>query len=369
MVAEQLRRRVPGGIGTYLRGLVRGLAALETDSPELTLWASRPLGRHSRDDDEGPGPERPGGAGSFERASVVTSPLPGPALVWGWDRGVGSLPVEADVVHAPSLTVPPAAGPPMSVTVHDLAWRRHPEAYTPRGRKWHEAALERALRRAALLVVPSRDTAEDLIGAGAAARRVEVVVEGTDHLPAPDHDAAAELLTRLGVPGRFLLSVSTLEPRKNLARVIEAYRSARARLPEGSSLLIVGPAGWGRSLPPIPAPEGVFLAGRVGDATLSALYERAWALVYVPLREGFGLPAVEAMRAGTPVIASPMPSTGTAALEVDPLDVVALGDALVRTVTDEGLRRQLIEAGHHHVAPLTWEAAARRHVELWESLL
>jgi alpha-1,3-rhamnosyl/mannosyltransferase len=90
--------------------------------------------------------------------------------------------------------------------------------------------------------------------------------------------------------------------------------------------------------------------------------------VYVPRREGFGLPAVEAMAAGAPVVASPMPSTGGAALEVDPEDEDAIADALVRVVTDDGLRGELVAAGTARAGELTWEAAARRHVELWRTL-
>ena len=194
-----------------------------------------------------------------------------------------------------------------------------------------------------------------------------MIEEGTDHLPPPDHGAAALMLTRLGVPGRFILSVSTLEPRKNLARLVTAFARARPHFPEPWSLLVVGPRGWGSATPV--AQEGVFLAGRVDDAALSALYERALALAYVPLLEGFGLPPVEAMRAGTPVVASPMPSIGSAALVVDPLDECAIADGLVQATTDDPTRAELVTAGHRHTEPLTWTATARRHLALWERLV
>lgn len=361
LVAEQLRRSVPGGIGTYLQGLVQGLAPLGADGPEVTLWASRALpGRPdrvtelARSHPLGPGP-----------ATVRTSRLPGPGLVWGWDRGFGAWPAPADVLHAPSLAVPVTGDAPMTVMVHDLAWRRLPSCFTPRGRAWHEAALGRALARADLFLVPSRATADDLVAAGADSAQVEVVGEGSDHLPTPDHGGAAELLTRLDVRGRFLLSVSTLEPRKNLPRLVAAYQSARARFPEPWSLVVVGPTGWGQGLR---GSEGVVAAGAVPSATLAALYERALAVAYVPLLEGFGLPALEAMRAGTPVVASPMPSTDGAAIGADPLDVDAISRALVLATTDVNVRSEAVEAGRLHAGRLTWEAAARRHVELWEHL-
>ena len=351
-MAEQLRRAVPGGIGTYVRGLAQGLTALGTDGPELSLWASR---APRRDDDP-----------VATLGPVVTSPLPGPALIWAWDRGLAGFSGEADVVHATSLAVPPRRRAPVTAMVHDLAWRRVPDAYPRRGRRWHEAALGRAVDRASVLLAPSSATADDLLAAGADAGRVEVVEEGADHLPSPDHASAEARLRRLGVGGPYLLTVSTLEPRKNLRRLVAAYNAARPRLGGAWPLLVVGPAGWGEQGPP--AGDGVVLAGTVDPATLAALYAGARVVAYVPLVEGFGLPAVEAMAAGVPVVASPMPSTDGAALEVDPLVTGAIADALVRAATDEDTRSELVEAGVRRAGSLTWKAAARRHHEIWTAV-
>ncbi len=360
IVAEHLRRDVPGGIGTYVRGLVKGLSAMGPTAPELALWASR--ARRGRSDP------------LAAMGPVIASPLPAPVLVQAWDRGwagfggrAGSKGRDgADVVHAPSFAVPPRRGAPVAVTVHDLAWRQVPDAYPLRGRRWHEAALGRALERASLFVAPSRATADALIGAGAPAAAVEVVDEGSDHLPEPDHAGADGVLTRLGVAGPFLLSVGTLEPRKNLSRLVAAYQAARHRLPEPWPLVVVGPQGWGGHAPA--DGDGVVLAGSVDDAVLASLYQRARVVAYVPLLEGFGLPAVEAMAAGTPVVASPMPSTGSAALEVDPCNVDAIAAALVAAATDDAMRINLVAAGNERATALTWEATARAHVELWRSL-
>jgi glycosyltransferase involved in cell wall biosynthesis len=356
VVAEQLRRAVPGGIGTYARGLLAGLAALDPPlRPEVALWASRaPRGRPDPLAALGP---------------VVTSALPARAQVWAWDRGFGRVPARPwpsgpDVVHATSLAVPRTGEVPLSVMVHDLAWRHFPEAYPLRGRRWHEAALGRAVDRAALLVVPSATVADDLVGAGAPAGRVEVVEEGCDHLLPPDDAGAGALLARLGVDGDFFLTVSTLEPRKNLPRLLAAYAAARPRLPERWPLVVAGPAGWGPSLRPGP---GVVLAGHAGGGVLTALYRRARVVAYVPLREGFGLPVAEAMACGAPVVASPVPSAGGAALEVDPFDVEAMASALVEAATDGSRRAELVAAGSARAGGLTWARAAGRHVELWRA--
>jgi glycosyltransferase involved in cell wall biosynthesis len=347
VVAEQLRRPV-SGIGTYIRGLLAGLAGA-AGGPEITLWASRP-------------PR--GGADPLAAfgVAVATSALPGPAMTRAWDCGLGGPPGHPDVVHATSLAIPPSRRAPVSVMVHDLAWRHFPDAYPARGRRWHEAALGRAVAGTGPLLVPSATVADDLLAAGATAARVEVVEEGCDHLAPADDAGAADLLARLGVDGDFLLTVSTLEPRKNLPRLLAAYESVRDRLPP---FLVVGPTGWGPALRP---DAGVVLAGPVSGGTLTALYRRARVMAYVPLREGFGLPVVEAMWCGTPVVASAVPSAGGAALEVDPFDVDAIAGALVAVATDDRRRADLIAAGCARAAGLTWAAAARRHVELWQAI-
>ncbi|MGH9102925.1 MAG: glycosyltransferase family 4 protein [Acidimicrobiales bacterium] len=364
VMAEQLRRAVPGGIGTYVEGLATGLAGL-ADRPEIALLASR-----------GPDPD------PLERFGlpVLRLPLPGPLQQRAWDAGLAPLRARCDLVHATSLAIPrtagaiprtaggipPADGPAVLATVHDLAWRRLPCAFPARGRRWHEAALARALRRCRGFVVPSTATAEALVGAGAPEGAVEVIEEGADHLPEPDHAGAAALLDRLGVTGRFAACVGTREPRKNLPRLLAAWSRARPRLPPGWQLVVVGPPGWGPG--PVPG-DGVAMAGRVSPAVLAALYVRAALVAYVPLLEGFGLPAVEAMRAGAPVVASPMPSTGGAALEVDPTDEAAIAEGLVSAATDEPLRARLVASGSARAAGLTWDATAAAHVALWHRTL
>lgn len=359
LVVEQLRRRVPGGIGTYVEGLVQGLVSLGDEAPEATLFASRPP-RSVRGEDP---------LGDLG-LPLRTSPLPGRLLTRAWDRGTAGPPVGGaggggGVVHATSFALPPTRSTPLSVFVHDLAWRRVPDAYPPRGRRWHEAALERALARSRLFITPSALTAADLVDAGAPEQRVHVVEHGCDHLPPADADASSALLRRLGVEGPYLLAVGTLEPRKNLARLLQAYTRARPRLPDPWPLVVAGPTGWGEEVSPVP---GAVLAGHVEPAARASLYARARCVAYVPLIEGFGLPVVEAMYACTPVVASPVPSAGGATLEVDPLDVEAIAGALVRASGDDRVRSTLVTAGLLRAGELTWANSARRHAELWQTL-
>jgi glycosyltransferase involved in cell wall biosynthesis len=357
LCVEQLRRAAPGGIGTYARGLVQGLSGLAVgERPEIVLHASRP------------------GAGEDAVATlgfpVHSSRLPGWALTRVWDAGIYRESRRHSLVHATSLATPPRAGRPLVVTVHDLAWRTVPDAFPLRGRRWHEGALRRAAARASSFVVPSAQTADELRAAlaatGVSSLPVTVIPHGSDHLPPPDTERTERRLDELGVRGPYLLAVGTLEPRKNLERLFSAYSRARRRLGEPWPLVVAGPAGWGSKVSPV---EGVVLAGTVGAGVLAGLYAGARCVAYVPVTEGFGLPALEAMAAGAPVVASRIPSTGGAALEIDPLDVDSIAAGLLLAATDGAERDELVAAGRSHAARLTWRASAEEHVRVWRGAM
>jgi glycosyltransferase involved in cell wall biosynthesis len=274
VAAEQLRRRIPGGIGRYAQGLLQGLGAL--GGQQIELVASRYLGG-------GPDPLTAWGF------PVRASALPAPLLTAAWDRGLAPV-RRASLVHSVSLAAPPVrptyprGGTALVVTVHDLAWRAHPEAATARGRRWHEAALRRALGKADAFVVPSVQVADALVAAGADRARVRAIAHGTDHLRVADTSGAQALLRRLGVAEGYLLTVATLEPRKNLRRLVAAFELARPSLPEPWPLVVVGPRGWGDAGLERAERAGAVAAGQVDDAVLAGvpivelLTEPVWVL-------------------------------------------------------------------------------------------
>jgi glycosyltransferase involved in cell wall biosynthesis len=349
IVAEQLRRRVPGGIGTYIDGLLKGLA----DSGEYVgLWASKrvtptePLSKYN--------------------LPVYASRMPSKVMTRAWDRGWGGMPGGWDLVHATSTLVPPKRKVPMTATVHDLAWREFPDAYPERGRHWHEASLHRTIKRCEALITPSRQTATALLDAGVDNDRIKVIPLGVDHLPEPDRRGALKKLNKAGVFGDFLLAVGTLEPRKNLGTLVSAFNRARASLPDDMSLVLVGPQGWGDQLVPS---QNVQIISSATMAEITALYDRCTAFVSVPLVEGFGLPVLEAMSRGAAVVASSVPSAGTAAYLVDPTNMPAIAEGITRVVNDDNLRQELQAKGRDHAAGYTWTKCAAMHVEIWDELV
>ncbi len=258
---------------------------------------------------------------------VAARRAPAQILTRAWSAGLGTAP-RAKVVHAPSFLLPPGR-PNLVVTVHDLAFLHHPRRLPTARPPLARATARAEPRTGGGFVVPSAPVAESLVVAGADRAAVRVIEEGADHLGEADLDGARRLLASLGSSSEFLLAVGTLEPRKNLTRLFEAYQSIRSSLPEPWPLVVVGPQGWMQRSTSLP--HGVVLTGKVSDGVLAALYRLARLFCCVPIEEGFCLPVAEAMHAGTPVVSSDVPSAGTASLLCDAgLDRVDRGCTLSR---------------------------------------
>jgi glycosyltransferase involved in cell wall biosynthesis len=290
-----------------------------------------------------------------------------------WSRGRGPR-VAGDVVHAPTLLLPPARrGQPLVVTIHDAVPWTHPETLTPHGASWHRRMAALAVRDAAAIVVPTHAVADGLRShvQHLDATRLHVIAQGaTGALSAARPDA----LTRLGLPPRYLLSLATLEPRKGLDVLLEALSLADApRLP----LVVVGQPGWGgvdvaQSAERLGLGGRVRLLGRIPDEELAAVLAGATALVMPSRAEGFGLPVLEAMAAGTPAVTSDDPALlevgGDATRSAPRGDAPALARVLAQVTGDDRLLAEMADSGRRRAASFDWDQCARRLWDLYRSL-
>lgn len=297
-----------------------------------------------------------------------------------------------DVLFVPAHVLP-LIHPRRSVaTVHDLGYLAYPEAHRPADRRYLDWSTRWNARQATAVLADSAATKADLITAyGVSPAKVHVVHLGRDETLArvEDADRIAEVCHKYGIADRgYLLYVGTLQPRKNLARVIEAFaRVAGTRAAAGMQLVLAGGKGWLFEQMRLPAlVQQLGLAGRVlfpgyvADADLPALLSGASAFVYPSLYEGFGIPVLEAGACGVPVITSNTsslpevagdPAAGperAAALLVDPHDVDAIADAMYRVLTDDALRAELIRRGQENVKRFSWEKCARETLAVLEQV-
>jgi glycosyltransferase involved in cell wall biosynthesis len=255
------------------------------------------------------------------------------------------------------------------VTVHDASVRAVPEAFSLRFRAWYRLLLGVLLRRARSVVTVSEFSRREITHHfGCDAGKLRVAVEGSEHVLRPEADARIVAAHGL-VPGRYVLGVSSPTPNKNFRRLLEAMK----RL-EGSEfdIVIAGSTDGAVLRAELPRSERVKYVGYVSDAELRALYEHAGVFVYPSLYEGFGIPALEAMACGCPVIASNAASLpevcGDAALYVSPRDAAGLAAAIERVMSDESERRRLGERGRERVRRYSWASAAQKNLEFMRAL-
>jgi glycosyltransferase involved in cell wall biosynthesis len=350
------------GVSQYILALLRSLPAA---CPDFTLTAF--VGAGVSD--------------SFAGWRVRRSALPGdsPPLRILWEQGLqpgALLSQRVDLVHAP-VNVGPLLRPcRMVTTVHDLAFLRYPETFRPLHRLYQRTMARWTARHADAVIAVSESTRADCIRFfGVPPAKVVTVPNGVlaDFRPLPREQVEAFRRAR-GLPERFLLSVATMEPRKNLPRLLEAL----ARVPAAPPLYLVGGRGWyhdsvDQAIARLGLEGRVHLAGYVPHAELPLWYNAASWLVYPSLYEGFGLPALEALACGTPCIvsaASSLPEVvGDAALLVDPLDVQALAEALRHTLGEPDLEASLRAAGPRRAALFSWSRTATETAAVYRAVL
>ncbi len=272
---------------------------------------------------------------------------------------------------------------PVVATLHDALPIKHPEWCNPRLRRMKNWLQRKAAQKADHVIAVSQYAVEELVECfGVDESRISVVPNGVDEEwlePAPPGEVAATLEAHGLRPGYFLF-VGTLQPRKNVERLLEAWLALPAAVRSERQLVIVGNAG-ARSeelLRRIAAAReegaGVVWLNRLTDGTqLRHVYAGAGVFVFVSLYEGFGIPVLEAFASGVPVVTSNLTSlpevSGGAALEVDPLDAGAIGAAMLALVREPALRARCITAGRARAAQLTWRATARRTAAVYRSLI
>jgi glycosyltransferase involved in cell wall biosynthesis len=284
-----------------------------------------------------------------------------------------------DVLFVPAHVMPMVCPVPTVVTVHDLGYLHYPEAHRPFDRRYLDWTTRRHTRLAACVIADSQATRADLIHHYQAdPARIAVVYPGCDPSLARvgDPEAIYAVKSRYGIRGDYLFYLGTLQPRKNLVHLVDAFARLQP-LAADLQLVLAGKKGWLYNdlfsrVGELGLGRRVVFAGYVPDDDKAALLSGALALVYPSLYEGFGLPVLEAMACGTPVLTSSISSlpevAGEAALLVDPLDTDAMAAGISRLITDADLRQSLVDKGYAQVREFSWANAARQVLQVLESV-
>jgi len=364
-----------GGIGRYTRELVRALVA-EDDGNDYTFFSARPPAELPVPD---PVPEA-------ENVRYRQAPLDTRWLYRLWYRLRLPLPVQTftgrmDLFHSPDFVLPPVWGRvPSLLTVHDLSFLHYPRTFTPALVNYLNRVVPRSIRRATHILADSEATKNDLVELWQVApQKVTVLYSGVDRRfrPITHKRQLRPVRQKYGLgQGPYLLSVSTIQPRKNYQMLIRAFKPVAGRWPH--KLVIAGGKGWlyDEVLAEVER-QGlagrVHFAGFVADEDLPALYSDADLFLFPSLYEGFGLPVLEAMACGVPVItsaASSLPEVaGQAARQLPPEDEAAWSEAIDTLLQDREERAHLVAAGFLQARRFAWEKSARQLRQVYRQLL
>jgi glycosyltransferase involved in cell wall biosynthesis len=363
------------GVGRLVRNQVLALAELDRDNDYRLVYA-RP--------NRGQVPEFPS-ARNFARKEVGIRER---WLTILWHRANLPLPADwlsgpVDLYHSPDFVLPPLRHARGILTVHDLAFLMRPDCADERLRAYLEGVVPRSVQRADFIVADSENTRNDLVVLlGVAPAAISVVPGGVEprFVPVTDVNLLQRARHTLGVgDAPFVLAIGVIEPRKNLNRLMDAFFALkqRGKVPPDLKLVLAGGKGWlvdgifeHHAASPIHA--DICMPGFVPDEMLPAIYSAAEVLAFPSLYEGFGLPILEAMACGTPVVASlasclPEVAEG-AALMIEPTDVDGLSAALELALLDTPLRTRLIEQGRQRAARYTWQSAAALLLQVYQKV-
>ncbi|HVM26125.1 MAG TPA: glycosyltransferase family 1 protein [Mycobacteriales bacterium] len=355
-----------GGLGRYVDNLLLALARAGTD---LVLTCQR------------------ADAERYRRLGEHVTVVPGPPAIshrparLAWEQtGLPQVAeqVGAEVVHAPHYTMPLRTGCPVVVTLHDVTMFTEPAVQDSGRATFFRSATRTALRRADRCVVPSAATRDELVRVlDADAGRIDVAYHGVDRtvFHRPDEGERARVSARLGLDGRrWIAFLGKIEPRKNVPNLVRAWVQAFSDREDAPALVVAGASGWDddvdRVVREVPAHLRVLRPGYLRITDLPGFLGGATMLAYPTLGEGFGLPVLEAMSCGAPVLTSrrlAIPEVGGDAVEYTDVDPDSLSAAMLALYDDEDRRRALTEAGLARAEEFTWDRSAAQHLAAYEA--
>lgn len=359
------------GVGYYTLGILKGLAALPISDLIFPFFFS------SRGHVELP-------ARVYKKMAPVGKKIPGRILSLGWKR-LGFPPVNwlirgMDLYHFPDFVARPVRRKPVVTTIYDLSFKRYPEFTEPKNLKYLEASIPKSIERSDRIIVISEFTRDELTSLyPVSGNKITVVHGGIDdifHEPLTD-DELMRVRFRFNLPEKYILTVGTWEPRKNLARLLQAWRALRmdGKL-GGYKLVMVGMKGWlcgeiEQKFRNQAGQRGVMSIGYVPRTCLPAIYRGASAFIYPSIYEGLGLPPLEALACGIPVAAAragAIPEVlGEAALYFDPSKTREIAEAINAVIIREELAAQLLRKGREQIKDFTWEKAAEKTMQVYRN--
>lgn len=299
--------------------------------------------------------------------------IPFPRLWTHWRFARAIWQSTPDVTFVPAHSLPFVFPGKSLVTVHDLGYKYFPEAHPPIQRLYLDWTTRYSQWRAAHILADSQATANDLTQFyGTSPEKIHVVYPGVDSEPLRESlNRVAEVRTKYQLPERYFLFIGTLQPRKNIERIIQAFGQWQSQSGNNqTALVLAGAKGWLFDEAWLSHAENVILTGYIDDGDKGALLAGAIALIFPSLYEGFGFPVIEAMHCGTAVVASNTSSlpelVAEAGLLVNPKDVTAIATAMKRYSEDEALRQAHIQAGYEQAKKFTWKHAADQTLAILE---